>query len=452
MRIVTDDQGNSGSGGALSATSSIAIAVTPSDVTPPSATLTLADALLAAGQSTRLTIRFSEAIQSLDASAFTLPGGTLAGLSSADGGLTWTATYTPAAGADLSNAVIALDLRQVRDLAGNAGSGSAVRRLAHRHAAAGQSGAQPGTARARSVRRPAQRQRRAARRRPESGGRWQYSLDGGASWRNGQGSQLTLDAPGAHAVQVRQWDAAGNVSAVSSLSFSVQGQVPPYVHPTPPPGTLLPPLAPPVASLSPVADPRDEFLPSLGGAQAGSRSPAHASPLAWAMDEHGARQAPAPRATDERPAAAVYAPQRIGASDAPGQELVVLRGLTHARAGARRGAGPAHPVLGLWPHAGRRQDPAVVDAGRWPRPARLDPLRCAQRLQAEPPRGFAGEIALRLTARDERGNEASTVFKLSAGRHAAERQAPAGRSGLAEQMQRATQARTAAGAAQRLRG
>ena len=63
------------------------------------------------------------------------------------------------------------------------------------------------------------------------------------------------------------------------------------------------------------------------------------------------------------------------------------------------------------------------------------------RLQAEPPRGFAGEIALRLTARDERGNEASTVFKLSAGRHAAERQAPAGRSGLAEQMQRATQAR-----------
>ena len=99
LRIVTDDQGNSGSGGALSATSSIAIAVTPSDVTPPSATLTLADALLAAGQSTRLTIRFSEAIQSLDASAFTLPGGTLAGLSSADGGLTWTATYTPAAGA-----------------------------------------------------------------------------------------------------------------------------------------------------------------------------------------------------------------------------------------------------------------------------------------------------------------------------------------------------------------
>ncbi|WZB70474.1 hypothetical protein WJ968_33845 [Achromobacter xylosoxidans] len=42
----------------------------------------------------------------------------------------------------------------------------------------------------------------------------------------------------------------------------------------------------------------------------------------------------------------------------------------------------------------------------------------SSRLQAEPPRGFAGEIALRLTARDERGNEASTVFKLSAGRHA----------------------------------
>ena len=61
------------------------------------------------------------------------------------------------------------------------------------------------------------------------------------------------------------------------------------------------------------------------------------------------------------------------------------------------------------------------------------------RLQAEPPRGFAGEIALRLTARDERGNEASTVFKLSAGRHAAERRRPPA-APAAEQMQRATQA------------
>ena len=73
------------------------------------------------------------------------------------------------------------------------------------------------------------------------------------------------------------------------------------------------------------------------------------------------------------------------------------------------------------------------------------------RLQAEPPRGFAGEIALRLTARDERGNEASTVF-AERGPPCGRAPAPAGRSGLAEQMQRATQARTAAGAAQRLRG
>ena len=302
MRIVTDDQGNSGSGGALSATSSIAIAVTPSDVTPPSATLTLADALLAAGQSTRLTIRFSEAIQSLDASAFTLPGGTLAGLSSADGGLTWTATYTPAAGADLSNAVIALDLRQVRDLAGNAGSGSAL-------SGALRIDTQPPASPALNL------EQRALD--PsggllsgngvlrvdglESGGRWQYSLDGGASWRNGQGSQLTLDAP----ARTRCKCGSGTRPAMSRPSRRCPSPSRARCRPTcihAPPGTLLPPLAPPVASLSPVADPRDEFLPSLGGAQAGSRSPAHASPLAWAMDEHGARQAPrrAPR-TNGRP-------------------------------------------------------------------------------------------------------------------------------------------------------
>ncbi|WZB61744.1 Ig-like domain-containing protein [Achromobacter xylosoxidans] len=329
LRIVTDDQGNSGSGGALSATSSIAIAVTPSDVTPPSATLTLADALLAAGQSTRLTIRFSEAIQSLDASAFTLPGGTLAGLSSTDGGLTWTATYTPAAGADLSNAVIALDLRQVRDLAGNAGSGSAL-------SGALRIDTQPPASPALNL------EQRALD--PSGGllsGNGVLRVDGlesggtlavFAGWRRQLARWPGQPADAGCARRARGASAAvgraGNVSTVSSLSFSVQGQVPPYVHPTPPPGTLLPPLAPPVASLSPVADARDEFLPSLGGAQAGSRSPAHASPLAWAMDEHGARQAPRRAPRTNGLTAAVYAPQRIGASDAPGQELVVLRGLT----------------------------------------------------------------------------------------------------------------------------
>ena len=275
--------------------------MTPSDVTPPSATLTLADALLAAGQSTRLTIRFSEAIRSLDASAFTLPGGTLAGLSSADGGLTWTATYTPAAGADLSNAVIALDLRQVRDLAGNAGSGSAL-------SGALRIDTQPPASPALNL------EQRALD--PsggllsgngvlrvdglESGGRWQYSLDGGASWRDGQGSQLTLDAPGAHAVQVRQWDAAGNVSAVSSLSFSSRARCRPTCIPRPRPerSSRRWPRPWQACRRSPIRATNS----SLGGAQAGTRSPAHASPLAWAMDEHGARQAPrrAPR-TNGRP-------------------------------------------------------------------------------------------------------------------------------------------------------
>ena len=275
--------------------------MTPSDVTPPSATLTLADALLAAGQSTRLTIRFSEAIRSLDASAFTLPGGTLAGLSSADGGLTWTATYTPAAGADLSNAVIALDLRQVRDLAGNAGSGSAL-------SGALRIDTQPPASPALNL------EQRALD--PsggllsgngvlrvdglESGGRWQYSLDGGASWRDGQGSQLTLDAP----ARTRCKCGSGTRPAMSRPSRRCPSPSRARCRPT-----CIPRPRPERSSRrwpargKPVAGRRSaRRIPSLGGAQAGTRSPAHASPLAWAMDEHGARQAPrrAPR-TNGRP-------------------------------------------------------------------------------------------------------------------------------------------------------
>ena len=300
--------------------------MTPSDVTPPSATLTLADALLAAGQSTRLTIRFSEAIQSLDASAFTLPGGTLAGLSSADGGLTWTATYTPAAGADLSNAVIALDLRQVRDLAGNAGSGSAL-------SGALRIDTQPPASPALNL------EQRALD--PsggllsgngvlrvdglESGGRWQYSLDGGASWRNGQGSQLTLDAP-AHAVQVRQWDAAGNVSAVCRCPSPSRARCRPTCIPRPAGNA---PAAAGPARGKPVAGRRSaRRIPALARRRAGRLALSRARVAAGLGDGRARGPAgPAPRATDERPAAAVYAPQRIGASDAPGQELVVLRGL-----------------------------------------------------------------------------------------------------------------------------
>ena len=183
-------------------------------------------------------------------------------------------------------------------------------------------------------------------------------------------------------------------------------------------------------------------IPALARRRAGRLALSRARVAAGLGDGRARGPAgPAPRATDERPAAAVYAPQRIGASDAPGQELVVLRGLNTLalEPGAALDLRIPSSVFGHTRADARIQLSLTLEDGRaLPAWIRFDAR--SGRLQAEPPRGFAGEIALRLTARDERGNEASTVFKLSAGRHAAERQAPAGRSGLAEQMQRATQA------------
>jgi hypothetical protein len=51
----------------------------------------------------------------------------------------------------------------------------------------------------------------------ESGATWQYSLDGGTSWRNGSGSTITgISGDGAKSVLVKQTDAAGNTSPASS--------------------------------------------------------------------------------------------------------------------------------------------------------------------------------------------------------------------------------------------
>ncbi|MCP8464706.1 Ig-like domain-containing protein [Pseudomonas sp. ZM23] len=55
----------------------------------------------------------------------------------------------------------------------------------------------------------------------EAGASWQYSLDGGTTWVDGSGTQITGLAEGANTVQVRQTDAAGNVSPVSTLNVSV---------------------------------------------------------------------------------------------------------------------------------------------------------------------------------------------------------------------------------------
>jgi hypothetical protein len=70
-----------------------------------------------------VTITFSEAVTGFTNADLTIANGTLSA-SSSDGGITWTATFTPSAGITDTTNLITLDNTGVADLAGNAGSGT----------------------------------------------------------------------------------------------------------------------------------------------------------------------------------------------------------------------------------------------------------------------------------------------------------------------------------------
>ncbi|MGU3626052.1 Ig-like domain-containing protein [Comamonas sp. C24C] len=114
---VTDKAGNAGVG----TTDSNNYAV---DTLRPTATIVVADAALQAGESTLVTITFSEAVTGLDVGDFTVANGSLSNLMSSDGGLTWMATLTPTAGITDATNVIGLNNASYTDLAGNTGSGT----------------------------------------------------------------------------------------------------------------------------------------------------------------------------------------------------------------------------------------------------------------------------------------------------------------------------------------
>ena len=114
---VTDAAGNTGTG----TTDSNNYAV---DSSPPTATIVVADTAIAAGETSQVTITFSEAVTGLTTSDLTVGSGTLADLISGDGGVTWTATLTPANGVEESTNVVTLDNTGVADAAGNGGAGT----------------------------------------------------------------------------------------------------------------------------------------------------------------------------------------------------------------------------------------------------------------------------------------------------------------------------------------
>ncbi|NAT07924.1 flagellar hook-length control protein FliK, partial [Pseudomonas syringae pv. actinidiae] len=110
---VTDLAGNAGSG--LTTSSNYAV-----DSAAPTATIVVADSTLSVGETSLVTITFSEAVSGFDNSDLNVPNGTLSAVSSGDGGITWTATFTPGANvADTTN-LISLNNAGVADLAGNA--------------------------------------------------------------------------------------------------------------------------------------------------------------------------------------------------------------------------------------------------------------------------------------------------------------------------------------------
>ncbi|MBU4610258.1 DUF4214 domain-containing protein [Achromobacter sp. GG226] len=96
------------------------------DTAAPTATVTFSDVDLRPGETALVTVTFSEAVLGFTRDAVTAPNGTLSEFTSNDDGVTWQATFTPAANTTATANLVSVNLLAVTDLAGNPGSGSAV--------------------------------------------------------------------------------------------------------------------------------------------------------------------------------------------------------------------------------------------------------------------------------------------------------------------------------------
>ncbi|MEN2388563.1 Ig-like domain-containing protein, partial [Comamonas sp. A7-5] len=103
----------------LGATSGVIV-----DTLRPTATIVVADTSLAVGETSLVTITFSEAVNDFTNTDLTVANGTLSNISSSDGGVTWTATFTPTANLESTVNLITLNNAGVADKAGNAGVGT----------------------------------------------------------------------------------------------------------------------------------------------------------------------------------------------------------------------------------------------------------------------------------------------------------------------------------------
>ena len=114
---VTDAAGNAGTGTTVSNNYAI-------DTVRPTAGIVVADTSLTVGETSLVTITFTEAVTGFANADLTIANGTLTNVASADGGITWTATLTPNASVTDATNVITLANTGVTDAAGNAGTGT----------------------------------------------------------------------------------------------------------------------------------------------------------------------------------------------------------------------------------------------------------------------------------------------------------------------------------------
>ena len=91
------------------------------DTVQPTATIVMADTALRIGETSQVTITFSEAVTNFANADVTVQNGTLSALSSANGGVTWTGTFTPTTAITDTTNVITL-ANTYTDLAGNTGT------------------------------------------------------------------------------------------------------------------------------------------------------------------------------------------------------------------------------------------------------------------------------------------------------------------------------------------
>uniref|UniRef100_UPI000A4A296F DUF4347 domain-containing protein n=1 Tax=Comamonas testosteroni TaxID=285 RepID=UPI000A4A296F len=100
----------------------IADAVAPT----PSATISMSRAALKIGETSTVTFAFNMAVTGFTTADLTVPNGTIAGLASSDGGLTWTGLFTPNSSVTDSTNVITVNLAGVNAVSGGlAGVGTA---------------------------------------------------------------------------------------------------------------------------------------------------------------------------------------------------------------------------------------------------------------------------------------------------------------------------------------